>query len=149
MKEYVITVKGQPYHVVIKKMQTDTAIVEVDGDEYEVGVERKVKRQVEPLDVKPVRKEPETQTTVSSASIPAETKTVTGEGDVVAPLPGLILKVLVKVGDRVKTGQTLIKMEAMKMENEIKANKDGVVQQILVKEDEAVSENATLVKIGD
>ncbi len=145
MKEYIITIKDQPYHVVVKKMQTDTAIVEVDGEEYEVGVERKVKRSMEPLKVRPVHKK---SASPEPADSPAAAPRLSG-GEVVAPLPGLILSVLCKEGDAVKSGQTLLKMEAMKMENEIKANKDGVVRQIFVNEGESVLENAPLVKIGD
>ncbi|MEJ2535534.1 MAG: acetyl-CoA carboxylase biotin carboxyl carrier protein subunit, partial [Calditrichia bacterium] len=55
----------------------------------------------------------------------------------------------VKAGDRIKANQTLIKMEAMKMENEIKADRDGVVKEVLVKVGDAVLENAPLIVIGD
>jgi len=147
MKEYVITINNRSYHVMIKKLHTDTALVEVDGQEFEVGVDRKVKRHMEPLAVKPVRP-PATSPELQTQEPTVSAITVTGQ-EIVAPLPGLILTLLVKEGDRVKNGQTLLKMEAMKMENEIKANKDGVVEKIFVKEGDAVLENAPLVKIGD
>lgn len=147
MKEYVITINNRSYHVMIKKLHTDTALVEVDGQEFEVGVDRKVKRHTEPLSVKPVRTSaPSAEPTAPAPAAP--TISATGR-EIVAPLPGLILTLLVKEGDRVKSGQTVLKMEAMKMENEIKANRDGVVEKIFVKEGVAVLENAPLVKIGD
>ena len=147
MKEYIITINNRSYNVVIKKLHTDTALVEVDGQEFEVGVERKLKRHTEPLAVKPVR--PQTPRPAHAASeAAAQAITATGQ-EVVAPLPGLILTLLVREGARVKSGQTLLKMEAMKMENEIKANRDGVVEKIFVKEGDAVLENAPLVKIRD
>ncbi len=146
MREYVITIKDRPYHVVIKKMQTDTAVVEVNGSEYVVGVERTFKRHVQPLEVKPVRKQTQPEQTVSPSPLPG--KTVAGN-EVVAPLPGLILSVQVKKGDRVSAGQTLLKMEAMKMENEIKAHRSGTVAGILVKEGDSVLENAPLVMLGE
>ncbi|MFZ0391299.1 MAG: biotin/lipoyl-containing protein [Calditrichia bacterium] len=143
MKEYVITINEKPYHIVVKKLHTDTATVEVDGREYEVGVERKIKRTTEPLEVKPVRR-------VAPTAAPAAAVPVAQSNDaVVAPLPGLILSILAKEGEKVKAGQTVLKMEAMKMENEIKADRDGSISKIFVKEGEAVLEGAPLVRIGE
>ncbi|GAB4341392.1 MAG: biotin/lipoyl-binding protein [Calditrichia bacterium] len=144
MKEYKITVNGNTYNIQIKKLQTDTAIVEVDGQEYEVGVERKLKRHTGPLDVKPIK---QVVSTPAPSATPAAAPTGTGK-EVVAPLPGLITAVLVKEGDSVKAGQTVIKMEAMKMENEINADKTGTVKKIFVKEGESVLEGAPLIEIG-
>ena len=143
MKEYTITVNDQAFHINIKKIQTDTAIVEVDGEEYVVGVDRKVVRQhVEPLDVKPVKKMP-------AATTSRPTTSTFSANDILSPLPGLIMKVFVKEGEKVTNGQVLLKMEAMKMENEIKANRSGVVSQIFVKDGDTVMENTPLVKLGD
>ena len=60
-------------------------------------------------------------------------------------MPGLILHVLVKPGDKVSNGQTVIKMEAMKMENEIKSSMDGKVKEILVKPQDNVAEGDILL----
>ncbi len=146
MKEYVITIQDKPYHVVIKKLGTETAIVEVDGREFEVGIERKIKRHLEPLEVKPVVK-----TVSETAAEPAAEPAVPMPrgNEVASPLPGLILQVLVKEGERVESGQTVVKMEAMKMENEIKAPKSGRVKKVFVKEGDSVLENVPLVEIGD
>lgn len=64
---------------------------------------------------------------------------------VVAPMPGLVLKVEVEVGQAVKAGQGVIIVEAMKMENELKAPADGVVAKILVQERQTVDKGATLL----
>jgi pyruvate carboxylase subunit B len=69
-------------------------------------------------------------------------------GSVVAPLPGLILKLMVGEGDSVSEGQPVAIMEAMKMENEIEAPVSGKVTQLMVKEGENVLENAVIMKIG-
>ncbi len=71
-----------------------------------------------------------------------------GEGVVTAPMPGKILRVLVKEGEQVKTGQGLLILEAMKMENEIPAPKDGVVKKILVKEGDTVNTGDPLIEMG-
>ena len=74
---------------------------------------------------------------------------VTGAGDPVnAPMPGNILKVNVKAGDKVKCGTVLVVLEAMKMENEIMAPEDGTVTQVLVSKGSTVDTGAPLVVIG-
>jgi biotin carboxyl carrier protein len=62
-----------------------------------------------------------------------------------APMPGLVLKVEVEVGQAVKAGQGLVIVEAMKMENELKAPADGVVAKVLVEERQTVEKGATLI----
>ncbi|MCK4806575.1 MAG: biotin/lipoyl-binding protein, partial [Candidatus Aegiribacteria sp.] len=72
---------------------------------------------------------------LNAAEVPDRTSPpgiATVKGNVVAPLPGLILKVLVKEGDAVNAGQPLAIMEAMKMENEVKSPVDGVVKDVNV-----------------
>ena len=74
---------------------------------------------------------------------------VTGSGDAVnAPMPGTILKVNVNNGDKVKTGQVLVVLEAMKMENEILAPKDGTVTQVLVSRGASVDTGSPMVVIS-
>lgn len=71
---------------------------------------------------------------------------ITGEV-IKAPLPGKVLELLVKPGDVVKSGQTLLVLEAMKMENDIRTTTPGVVKQIFVKASESVASDAMLVEI--
>jgi glutaconyl-CoA decarboxylase len=70
------------------------------------------------------------------------------EGAVTAPMTGKIVSVRVKKGDKVKTGQVLCIIEAMKMENEITAPKAGVVREVKVSEGASVSEGEILMVIG-
>ena len=65
-----------------------------------------------------------------------------------APMPGNIMKVNVKVGDAVQESQTLVVLEAMKMENDIMAPKAGTVTQVLVSKGSSVDTGAPLVVIG-
>ena len=119
MKEYKLTLKGEKYE----------------------GVESKSPVSVQPLEVKPVQTAPKIP--------PQPALKATGAGDaIVSPLPGVILDIKVAVGDQVKIGQTVMILEAMKMENEIKANIEGTVKEILVKKGDSVLEGAALVKIG-
>ena len=64
---------------------------------------------------------------------------------VVAPMPGLVVKIEVEVGQAVRAGQGVVVVEAMKMENELKAPADGVVAKILVQERQTVDKGATLI----
>lgn len=144
MKEYIITLKNRSHNIVIKRLLSNSALVEVNGIEYEVGIERKIKRQVEPLEVKPTKitdKNP-------AVATPAKRSGLTASGnDIIAPLPGLVLKILVREGEAVRSNQTLMKMEAMKMENEIKSDRIAIVKKIMVKEGEAVLENTPLIAL--
>lgn len=73
----------------------------------------------------------------------------TGEVHVKAPMPGVVVKIPAAVGDEVKQGETVIILESMKMENELKATRDAVVLDIKVTAGEAVEKNQSLVIIGD
>jgi pyruvate carboxylase subunit B len=72
-------------------------------------------------------------------------KAPSGGGAVKAPMPGLVVKVLVEAGATVAAGQGLVVLEAMKMENEIKAMAPGVVDSVAVKAGQAVEKGAPLV----
>ena len=63
-------------------------------------------------------------------------------------MPGKVVKVLVAVGDEVKSGQGVVVVEAMKMENELKSPKDGKVKAVAVKEGQAVEAGQSLVTLG-
>ena len=70
-------------------------------------------------------------------------------GGLEAPMPGLVTRVLVAVGDAVKKGQPLVALEAMKMEHLIRAPRDGRVTTLPVKAGEMVQSGVALVEIGD
>ena len=78
------------------------------------------------------------------AAVPRKT-----EGKVNANLPGQIAKLFVSTGDKVRAGQALLILEAMKMENEITSPRDGVVHSISVKPEQLVSKGELLLEIGE
>lgn len=71
----------------------------------------------------------------------------TVEGGLVTQMPGKVVKIEVKVGDKVSRGDTLLILEAMKMENEIKATFDGVVKNILVQEGQPLEQGVSLMDV--
>lgn len=66
-----------------------------------------------------------------------------------APMPGRIVKIKVKEGDRVTEGTPLVVLSAMKMENELRSEGDGIVHKIAIKEDEVVKDNQLLIDIKE
>ena len=109
----------------------------VNGVEYEVAVEEMKAGEASAVKAAPV-----------APAAPAAAAPVAGGAEVKAPMPGTILAVNVNVGDTVKAGQTLVVLEAMKMENEIVAPADGKVLSVSAQKGSAVESGAVLVVIG-
>jgi pyruvate carboxylase subunit B len=71
----------------------------------------------------------------------------TGPAPIIAPMPGLIVRVNVSVGDRVEAGEGLVVMEAMKMENELRATAAGIVKSVEISAGTAVEKGTLLVAL--
>lgn len=149
MKEYKLKINGNEYAVAVKNVEDNSAEVIVNGTAYEVDVQgmvapkvTKTPKIVQSPSVPAGDSHPAVQTTSSPA------KTAAGVGGIKSPLPGVILDVNVKEGDTVKVGQHLLLLEAMKMENNIDADRDGVVQSIKVRKGDPVLEGDLLITIG-
>ncbi|MDF9830456.1 biotin/lipoyl-containing protein [Parabacteroides sp. PF5-6] len=143
MKSFKYTINGTVYKVHINSVVEDMAEVEVNGMPYKVKMEKPAKKQV--VTLKRPAQAPTTSTGAPVVSRPAASASA---GAVRSPLPGVILEVKCKVGDTVKKGQTIIILEAMKMENSINADRDGSITEIKVNKGDNVLENAELVVIG-
>ena len=128
MKEYKYKINGNSYKVTIGDIEDNIAHVEVNGTHYKVEMEKQPKTAPPTQVVKP-------------------TAPSTGKSGVKSPLPGVILDIKVNVGDTVKKGQTIIILEAMKMENNINADKDGKITAINVNKGDSVLEGNDLVII--
>ncbi len=145
MPEYKIEINDRTYTVNVGRIHDDTVEVELDGKTYKIRIEAPT-RMASKTPV--IRRHHQV---VNAAEVPDRTsppRNTGGSGEVIAPLPGLILKILVKEGDTVNEGQPVAIMEAMKMENEIEAPISGTVDEILVSEGESILENAAIMKIG-
>lgn len=142
MKEYKYTINGNKYEVAINSINDNIANVVVNGEEYEVLMEKEPEPEKKKVVVRPV-----TQPEAETASAPTSTNKVNLNNAVKSPLPGVITEIKVNVGDEVKAGDTVVVLEAMKMANNLETEKSGKVTAILVKEGESVMEDTPLVVI--
>jgi biotin carboxyl carrier protein len=147
MKEYKYKINGNLYNVVIGDIEENIAHVEVNGTHYTVEMEKKPKSAPAPKPVvRPVAK-PAAAAAPAAAAPAAKPAAGGAKSGVKSPLPGVILDIKCNVGDEVKKGQTIIILEAMKMENSINADKDGKIAAINVSKGESVLEGTDLVII--
>lgn len=79
----------------------------------------------------------------------AGTAHVSGNMEVLAPMPGLVVDVPVQLGDEVRRGQTVVVLEAMKMENDLQAPRAGIVKDVRVAKGQTVGQTEVLVVVGD
>lgn len=138
MKKFKFKIQGNPYDVVVKDIEENIVQIEVNGTSYEVEVEKQIVTSKTPTLIrKPVKpKAGEGQISKS-----------TGKTLVKAPLPGNILQVVKKTGDEVKKGELVLIYEAMKMENQVLAEKDGSIGEMKVSTGDAVLQGDVLFEI--
>ena len=146
MKQYKFKINGNDYNVAINSTNGNLADVTVNGVSYLVEMENSMPAAA-PVQAAPQASAPAPQPAAAAAPAPAAKPA--GEGKAVtSPLPGVIIEVSVKEGDTVAAGQKVAVLEAMKMENEIQAEKAGVVTKIHVSKGDSVLEGASIVTIA-
>lgn len=149
MKQYKFKINGNDYNVAINSTNGNLADVTVNGVSYQVEMENSMPAApaAAPVQAAPQASAPAPQPAAAAAPAPADKPA--GEGKAVtSPLPGVIIEVSVKEGDTVAAGQKVAVLEAMKMENEIQAEKAGVVTKIHVSKGDSVLEGASIVTIA-
>lgn len=143
--DYKIKINGTEYEVSIHKFEDTTAHLTVNEVDFEVEIEGLVSKPTR-MEHKPTVK-PAQQTDVPLLRKP-QTSPVSGSGyELRSPLPGIIFEINVKEGDTVKSGQQVLVLEAMKMENSIHAERSGVIQKINYKKGDSVLEGNILLTI--
>lgn len=145
-----ILVNGEPYHIDFQQLvqggtlsllinnRSLEAIVNEQEDAWEVLIHGE-------LYTVQVQDERTYRLAQARGSVLPETGTVA----IKAPMPGVILDVLVASGDQVQKGEKVVILESMKMENELRAGRDGVVKRIHVEKGTNVEKNQELLVIGD
>lgn len=128
MEDLTIKVNGKEYSVKVEETEDGKLLVHCNGDVYEVEA--------------PYNKEAAIFNREKKQEIEEAGKFV-----VTAPLPGTIFEVKIKKGQKVKEGDSLIKLIAMKMENDITAPRSGTIKEIRVRKDDTVNKDDILAII--
>ena len=145
MKEYKYKINGNSYTVAVGDVDGTQVHVEVNGTPYKVELPEKTaaatKVAAAPKPAAAPRKADGEKVVQKAAPAPS------GGYQIKAPLPGTVLSVAVKVGDTVKAADTVLVLEAMKMENAIHAGRDGKVAAINVNPGDAVPDGGVLITL--
>ena len=149
MNKFEYKVQGVDYEVEIEEMEGNIAKVSVNGIPFEVELKQPINPAKAITRPKVVAPAPAAAAPAVPVARPAAPAAPAGAGSPVkAPLPGTISSINVKVGDKVNVGDTVVVLEAMKMQNNIEAENSGTVTSILVNQGDSVMEGATLITIG-
>jgi len=143
MKNYKFTINGNTYEVDILDIDGNIAKIEVNGTHYDVELHRDAPAKPKAR----VIKAPVAEKASSAAPSPAPQ----GNGpltQIKAPLPGVIIQVLVKPGDAVKADQTVCTLETMKMENAIKADRSGIITTVKIIPQQSVLQDEVLIEMN-
>jgi len=136
-----VDIDGQTYQVEIEDIHTRPVVAVVDGERYEVWPEAEAQTENNTT-AKPVVSVPKT----SGAAAPMAPAPSAGKSsDLTAPLPGVIVAILVKPGDTVTRGQEMCTLEAMKMKNAIKSNREGTVASVEISVGDQVNHGQLLM----
>jgi glutaconyl-CoA decarboxylase len=138
-KKLVVKVNGNPYEVEIGDLTQNPVAVSVNGTEYAVEFDENSSPVVET--VKPVQ-------AAAAAPAPAASAAVTGANVLTSPMPGKILDIVVKAGDKVAVGQPICALEAMKMKNIIRSPRAGVVASVEVTDGQKVAFGVVIIRFA-
>ncbi len=138
MKTYKLIIGGQRYEARVLEYTPSHAKININGTDYLIQIEDDALPQV------PVLPQQEQAVPLAPAF---SSDFASGTGEIRAPLPGVIASLKVKEGEAVKKGQTILVLEAMKMESELAAPVDCVVEKIHVKDRAPVQEGDLLMTL--
>lgn len=139
MKNFTFRINENNYGVKILSHENSTIELEVNGTSYSVKMKEEIKKVKTPTLVrKPA----------NAAIEPVKINTVTSRAKILAPIPGVILSINVKVGDMVKENDLILVLEAMKMENSIVSEKSGVITAINVAVGQQVLQGEVMIELA-
>ncbi|MBP8792681.1 MAG: hypothetical protein KBE41_05165 [Lutibacter sp.] len=138
MKNFKFKIYDNNYNVRIVSHEDNIIKLEVNGTSYSVKLDEEIKQTKTPILVRSASKSPAVPLNMSSNA--RNTK-------IVAPIPGVIISIDIKVGDVVKVGDRILVLEAMKMENNITSEKTGTVSAIHVKTGQQVLQNELMIEL--
>jgi len=145
MKKFKFKINGNQYNAEVLSVEDNIAEIDINGTKYVVEVDKAMQTVKTPKLVRSVSvPSTDSHPSVAKTSSPSAPK---GGGTIKSPLPGVILEIFVKVGDVVNIGQRLLVLEAMKMENNIEADKAGKIVSIAKNKGDSVMEGDVLIVI--
>lgn len=152
MNKYQYKVKGVDYEVEIAEVEGNIAKVNVNGIPFEIELQKPINAAKHPTMNNPKVQSPQPASVKPAQPVapqPAQPVVPAGAGTPLkAPLPGTIVEIKVQVGQQVNVGDTVLVLEAMKMQNNIEAETAGQVTSIVVKQGDTVMEGSVLLTIG-
>lgn len=152
MNKYQYKVKGVDYEVEIAEVEGNIAKVNVNGIPFEIELQKPINAAKHPTMNNPKVQSPQPASVKPAQPVapqPAQPVVPAGAGTPLkAPLPGTIVEIKVQVGQQVNVGDTVLVLEAMKMQNNIEAETAGQVTSIVVKQGDTVMEGSVLLIIG-
>jgi biotin carboxyl carrier protein len=140
--KYKITVNDQVYEVEIENINARPVVAVVNGEKFEVTPESGERETKSKVEKKPFS--PRQPATVSQSPNPAS-----GGSTLTSPLPGTVVNIFVKAGDKVEAGQVVLVVEAMKMKNSIRSLYSGTVGEVLVETGQSVAHKQALITFAD
>jgi len=126
MEELTIKVDGKEHHVKIKETDDNRTFIHCGNDVYEIESKNEA---------------------AIFETLKKKDLAEGGSGTIISPLPGTIYDIKVKKGDKIKEGQSLLKLIAMKMENDITSPKEGTIKEVKVKKNDNVNKGDVLMLI--
>ncbi len=144
--KYKITVNNKSYEVEIEDINKRPVVAFVDGDRFEVMPENADQAETR----KEAGRKTESKTFNPNPAPAASSPNLALSGNTqTAPLPGTVIEVFVKAGDKVEAGQVILVIEAMKMKNSIRSVYSGTVGEVFVSTGQSVAHKQALIKFAD
>jgi biotin carboxyl carrier protein len=141
------TLDGKPLAVDAVEIAPNTISILIDGQSFEISVTQssggKLELQTGAYEFTAEVIDPRAWSARRHGSVEAQ-----GRQQILAPMPGKVVRLLVKEGDHIEAGQGLFVVEAMKMQNEIRSPKSGTIERVLAKEGQPVNAGEVLCVIA-
>jgi biotin carboxyl carrier protein len=148
--KYNVKIGEKTYSVEIEDINARPVVARVDGERVEVmpenGSRAEVKKEAE--GIKPLSESKAPNLNPVPTTSPSPNPALSGN-TITAPLPGTVVEMFVKAGDKVEAGQVVLVIEAMKMKNSIRSTWSGTVGNVLVSVGQTVAHKQALVKFAD
>jgi biotin carboxyl carrier protein len=146
---YRVKVEGTWYNVEVGDVSKSPVTVQIDGEEFHVEIEPAEQPETSPQQETPTPAPPPrpAPTPAPPPVRPAPNVPTSGTGGLSAPMPGVIVEVLVSEGEKVTRGQDICILEAMKMQQRLKAAQDGIVTKVHVEATQRVQSGDQLIDI--